>query len=338
MSKTRSLFEYEDKMKKISQIGDPLEKLDAIIPWNNVFAGAIAQLNKTDAKGPGGRPAYDYVLMLKVLIIQRVYNLSDEQTEYQINDRLSFQRFLGLDISSQIPDYSTIWKFRERLVESNAVNDIFNRLLKHIEKQGYSMKSGSIIDASFVEAPRQRNTREENEKIKKGETPSDWSAKKTSHKDVDARWITKNKERHYGYKNHVKVDIKTKFITNQVTTSAEVHDSQKLEDLLDNRDRRKKLYADSAYRSDAIEKMLRRKKITSKIHEKGYRNNPLTDKQMNRNRQKSKIRSRVEHIFGFIENSMKGSFVRCIGLARANSAICMMSIVYNMHRLVQLEA
>lgn len=334
----RSLFEYEDKMKKISEIGDPLEKLNTIIPWKDIFSGAIAKLKKSDAKGPGGRPPYDYILMLKVLIIQRVYNLSDEQTEYQINDRLSFQRFLGLDISSQIPDYSTIWKFRERLIESNAVNDIFNKLLKYIEKQGYNMKSGSIIDASFVEVPRQRNTREENELIKNNEIPSEWSMKKLSHKDVDARWITKNKERHYGYKNHVKVDIKTKFITKQLATSAKVHDSQKLSELLDKRDTHKKLYADSAYRSDAIERMLKRRKITSKIHEKGYRNSPLTDKQIKRNKKKSKIRSRVEHVFGFIENSMNGSFLRYIGLRRTRNAICMMNVVYNMSRLVQLQA
>ena len=338
MSKTRSLFEYEDKMNKISEIGDPLEKMNSFIPWNDIFSGAIKLLKKTESKGTGGRPSYDYIMMLKVLVLQRSYNLSDEQTEYQINDRLSFQRFLGLNIGSQIPDYSTIWKFRERLIKSNAVNDIFKKLLKYIEKQGYKMNSGSIIDASFVEVPRQRNTREENKIIKEGEIPEKWSEKKLSHKDIHARWTTKNKEKHYGYKNHIKVDIKTKFITKQIATSAEVHDSKVVSLLLEKQDRQKKLYADSAYRSADIEKLLERRKIISNIHEKGYRNTPLTNKQIARNKKKSKIRARVEHVFGFIENSMGGSFLRSIGFKRASGNICMMNVVYNMNRLVQLQA
>lgn len=338
MKKIRSLFEYEDKMQKISAIGDPLERLNKVIPWEKIFSPVINKIMTKEPKGSGGRPRYDYIFMLKVLVIQRTYNLSDEQTEYQINDRLSFQRFLGIDLSSDVPDYTTIWKFREALVQSNAINDLFKSLQKFIENQGYKMKSGSIIDASFVEAPRQRNTKDENDQIKKGEMPSGWSEKKQAHKDIDAQWTTKNHEKHYGYKNHAKVDIKTKFITNYKTTSANVHDSQMLGELLQRRDRRKKLYGDSAYRSAEIEQLLKEKKIKSMIHEKGYRNNPLTDKQKKRNKTKSKIRVRVEHVFGFIENTMKGSFVRCIGINRADGVIGLMNITYNMNRYMQLEA
>ncbi len=174
MSKHRSLFEYEERMNKLSAIGDPLEKLNVFIPWEEIFSGAMAKIIKSAAKGPGGRPAYSCEMMLKVLILQRVYNLSDEQVEFQVNDRLSFQRFLGLDISSSVPDYSTIWKFREKLVHTNAIEEIFRKLIKYIEKQGIVMKSGSIVDATFVEVPRQRNSREDNEKIKNDEIPSDW--------------------------------------------------------------------------------------------------------------------------------------------------------------------
>lgn len=251
---------------------------------------------------------------------------------------MSFQRFLGIDLSSDVPDYTTIWKFRETLIQSDVINDLFRNFQKFIEDQGYKMKSGSIIDASFVEAPRQRNTKDENDQIKKGKIPSGWSDKKQAHKDIDARWTTKNHEKHYGYKNHAKVDIKTKFITNYKITSANVHDSQMLDELLERRDCRKKLYGDSAYRSTEIEQSLKGKNIKSMIHEKGYRNNPLTDKQKKRNRAKSKIRARVEHVFGFIENTMKGSFLRCIGINRADGVIGLMNLTYNLNRFMQLEA
>jgi IS5 family transposase len=268
MSKLRSLFEYSDKMKKISQIGDPLERLNKGIPWERIFQPILDQVNPQKDEliaNLGGRPRYAEILMLKILILQRTYNLSDEQTEYQINDRLSFQRFLGLDLSCDVPDYSTIWKFREMLSNKGLVNELFSAFKKYLEAQGLIMCNGSIIDASFVDVPKQRNTREENAKIKKGETPADWTANKCSHKDTDARWATKNKEVHYGYKNHVKVDIKSKLITKFTTTAASEHDSQEIKNLIDKKDKNKKLYADSAYRSEDIEDLLKEKNIISMI-------------------------------------------------------------------------
>ncbi len=174
-------------------------------------------------------------------------------------------------------------------------------------------KEGSIVDASFVDVPRQRNSRDENKQIKEGQVPPEWKDKpnKLSQKDTDARWTKKNQETHYGYKNHVKADKKTKLIQSYTVIAASVHDFQTIEVLLDEGD--KELYADRAYRSEEIEEKLKSKKIKSQVHEKGYRNKPLTDTQKAVNREKSKIRVRVEHIFDFMENSMKGSCLRYIG-------------------------
>lgn len=339
MSKTRSLFEYSEKMEKISRIGDPLEKLNGNIPWERIFYPIFKKLSRTqeaDQKNVGGRPKYAEMMMLKILILQRAYNLSDEQTEYQINDRLSFQRFLGLDLSCTVPDYTTIWNFRENLINKNLIEKLFRRFNRFLSERGIIMNNGSIIDASFVDVPKQRNNRDENEQIKNGKTPKDWSDKKHSHKDTDARWATKNKEVHFGYKNHVKVDLGSKIITKYTTTAANEHDSQEIENLIDANDRDKKLYADSAYRSEDIEKLLKKHEIQSMIHEKGYRNKPLLEKQIKLNKRKSKKRVRVEHVFGFIKNSMNGSMIRCVGKFRSDAVIGLMNLTYNLFRSTQL--
>lgn len=131
--------------------------------------------------------------MFKILILQRYYNLSDDQVEYQINDRMSFMRFLNLTISDVIPDSKTVWNFRYQIVDLELVDPIFNLFIKELEKLGLVVKEGKIIDASFIKVPKQRNSKEENTQIKKGETPNsfDENLNKKSQKDVDARWTHK---------------------------------------------------------------------------------------------------------------------------------------------------
>lgn len=340
MRRERNIFEYEFRMKKLSKIGDPLIKLEKSIPWEKLFKKILNKALKRIAKGPGGRPPYDYILMFKILILQRFYNISDDQMEYQLNDRLSFQRFLGLIITDDVPDATTIWKFREILTETGAIKKLFDQFNKYLEESGTIVNEGNIVDASFVDVPRQRNSREENKSIKKGNIPDDWEKEenknKLARKDTDARWTKKRDETHYGYKNHTKAGSKNKLIKKYSVTDASVHDSQELENLLDNADRGKKLYADSAYKSKAIDNLLEKQGIKNKIHEKGYRNHPLSEKQKKQNKKKSSIRVRVEHIFGFIENSMGGSFIRSIGKMRAEGIIGLMNLTYNMFRFEQL--
>jgi len=337
--KQRGLFDEADRLQEISKLGDPLEKLNTVIDWN-IFKPILKKAMQKEAKGPGGRPPYDYVMMFKILILQRFYNISDAQTEYQIKDRLSFMRFLGLTLNDTIPDDKTIWYFREQLVKAKINDKLFDRFMKELENKNLISHQGSIIDATFVDVPKQRNKKEDNDKIKDGNIPEEW--KKPEHKsmraqkDADARWTKKNDETHYGYKSHVKADSKSKLILKYTVTSASVHDSQELPNLVDNKDI--SLYADSAYIGPKIENCLFKKCIENKICERGYRNKPLTKQQQNKNRTKSKTRSRIEHIFGFMTNSMNGIFIRSIGLARAEFNISLMNLTYNMCRYRFLSA
>ena len=197
-----------------------------------------------------------------------------------------------------------------------------------------------MVDASFVKALRQRNTREENKHIKKtGTAPQERKVKphKLAQKDVDARWTKKNNTVFYGYKNHIKADTKTKLIEEYTVTDASVHDSQTIEQLLTEKDKDQPLYADSAYTGEEQEKIYENKGVINKVHEKGYRNKPLTEEQKASNKEKSSIRVRVEHVFGFVENSMHGSIVRAIGIARAKAKIGMINLTYNICRCTQLK-
>lgn len=332
-ARMRSFFDEENRMEKISKIGDPLEMLNQVIKWEmfrNILKKAVVRKETTSK---GGRPPYDVVMMFKILVLQRLYNLSDDQTEYQINDRRSFMRFLGLELCDPVPDAKTIWKFRNDLAQTDAMEELFCLFDEMLEAEGLITHKGTIIDATFVDVPRQRNSRDENKKIKEGEVPEEWknpeNAHKLAQKDTDARWAKKNNEVHYGYKNHVKCDADSKLITNYDITDAAVHDSQRCTELLDNKD--KAVYADSAYSGAEIAENLP-ENCKNQICEKGYRNHPLTEEQKENNKKKSKIRCRIEHIFGFMTNSMNGINIRSIGIDRAWFNIELMNLVYNMRR------
>lgn len=335
------LFDDHFLMERLTKLGDPLHKLNEFIDWN-IFKDPLLKSLSTDKQKvkKGGRPSFDRLMMFKALIIQGLYNLSDDQLEYQITDRTSFKRFLKLEKSDKVPDSKTFWAFREGLIEKNIIEDMFKTFNDLLDKAGVFANEGKMVDASFVEAPRQRNTRDENKHIKETNTaPDDWEKNphKLCQKDIDARWTKKNFVVFYGYKNHIKVDAKTKLIEDYAVTSASVHDSQVIEGLLTEKDIGQVLYADSAYSGEKQQEIYKQKQIIDKVHEKGYRNTPLTEKQKIDNKEKSKIRARVEHVFGFIENSMNGSIVRTIGMKRAKAKIGLMNLIYNISRCVQLK-
>jgi len=332
-----SFFDESERLAALSKLRDPLEELSRYIDFER-FRGQLDEVFDREEKAASGRRPYDTVLMFKILILQRLYSLSDEQAEFQITDRLSFTRFLGLKLGSKIPDFSTVWRFREALTKAEVVKSLFDSFTRHLEEKGVIGKSGMIVDASFVEVPRQRNSREENKKIKAGTVPADWKndPDKLSHKDVDARWTKKNNETFYGYKDHVRTDADTVLITDYVVTDAAVHDSQVLDQLVGKDDKGRTLWADSAYKSAATDLLLKGWKVDNQIHEKAARNRPLTKEQKAHNRQKSKIRCLVEHIFGHIETSMRGPELAYIGLKRITSGVGLANLAYNMCRFTQL--
>lgn len=335
------LFDDHFLMEKLTKLGDPLQKLNQYIDWN-IFESPINKAFQNESKDAtkGGRPPFCKLMLFKALLIQSLYNLSDEQLEYQITDRTSFKRFLGLKKSDKVPDSNTFWLFRESLIEKDVIIDLFTVFNETLDRLGVFANEGKMIDASFVEAPRQRNSREDNKHIKETSTaPEAWknNPHKLSQKDIDAKWTKKNNTVFYGYKNHVKADSKTKLIETFIVTDASVHDSQPVEDLLTENDAEQPLHADSAYTGEKLEEIYKGKKVIPFINEKGYRNKPLTEEQKSNNKEKSKVRARVEHIFGFVENSMNGSYIRTIGIARAKAKIGLMNLTYNICRCFQLK-
>jgi len=334
---TSSLFQEEFRLEKLSKQGDPLERLNKVVDWE-FFRNTAEKALNTDKMANAGPKPYDPLLMFKILILQRYYNLSDEQIEYQILDRLTFCRFLGLSLNDRVPDEKTIWEFRDRLINKELDKELFDLFGRLLEEHGLIAHEGKIIDASFVEAPRQRNSREENKQIKEGTPLEKWdkTPNKKRQKDTDARWTKKNHETHYGYKNHAKVDNKHKFIDTYTTTDASVHDSQALDDLLDKKDEGQYLWADSAYTGEDQENTIKRYKVNNMVHEKGYKNKPLTEAQKTLNKEKSKIRVRVEHVFGFMEQSMNKLYVRSIGINRASGFVSLVNLTYNLFRYEQV--
>lgn len=335
----KGLFDEQFTIERLSAIGNPLEKISNIIDFELFRNTLESKLLNTEKKNNAGAKPFDVVMMFKIMILQRYYGLGDTQVEYQIIDRLSFKKFLGLESGDKVPDEKTVWLFRENLTNSGVIELLFNQFIKFLEDNNLIFNEGKLVDASFTIAPRQRNTREENEKIKKGEGKDLWIDKpnKKKHKDIDARWTKKNGEKYYGYKNHAKVDSKSKFINTFLVTDASVHDSQALDKLLDKSDKGQSLYADSAYTGEKQEKVIRKYRLKNKVHEKGYKGKPLTDKQKAKNNLKSKTRVRVEHVFGFMEQSMNGLALKSVGIVRATGIIGLINLTYNIFRYEQVD-
>jgi IS5 family transposase len=327
-------FDLTNRYDALTEKGDPLESLAQHIPW--------ARFRKTLAKSlrrsKCGRPPFDAILMFKVLVVQALYNLSDDQTEYQIRDRLSFMRFLGLDLHQRIPDAKTIWLFRETLARAGVVDTLFKQFDTYLAGQGFQARGGQLIDASLIPVPKQRNTREENATVQAGECPADWEAQpaKRRQKDTDARWTKKHGVSHFGYKNHVNVDKQHKLIRRYTVTDAAVHDSQVLEEVLQPKTAGRDVWGDAAYRSEEIEGELKKRKLRSKIQYKGYRDKPLTAQQKEVNRGRSRIRARVEHVFGHHVTAMGGKLLRTIGRVRARTKIGLKNLTYNFQRFLGL--
>ncbi|MDR4485584.1 MAG: IS5 family transposase [Nitrospirales bacterium] len=334
-----SFFDLSTRYEALSHNGDPLEALATHVPWTE-FRPALERVLRRSKRKQGGRPPFDAVLMFKILVLQALYNLSDDQTEYQIRDRLSFMRFLGLDLDQRIPDAKTIWLFRETLAEAQVVETLFGQFEAYLATHGLQPRGGQLIDASLVPVPKQRNSRDENATLKAGECPTEWDRQpaKRRQKDTEARWTVKHGENHYGYKNHVNVDKTHKLIRQYTVTNAAVHDSQVLKAVLLPAEAGRDVWADSAYWSDAIEAHLTTTGLRSKIQQKGYRNQPLTERQKHGNRRRARIRARVEHVFGHQVTAMGGNLIRTVGLVRARLKIGLKNLTYNFQRFLLLSA
>ena len=339
-------FDFEERLTSLSKAGDPLEGLSQTVDFD-IFRKALDKALKYSDRRKGGRPPHDPVMMFKILILQALYDLSDDKAEFMIRDRLSFMRFLGLGLGDVVPDAKTIWLFRERLKEKAVIEKLFDRFDRHLEDQGLLALGGQIMDASIVEAPRQRNNDREKEAIKAGEVPQAWQDKpaKLRQKDRNARWTMKRGRKKdsqsqlmvpaFGYKSHINIDQRHGLIRTWTVTDAAAHDGARLPVLLDHNNLCSKVWADTAYRSKKNEKLLESRGKKSMIHFRRKPGKDLTHQQKRANAARSKIRSKVEHVFAH-QKSRTHLFIRAIGIDRARFRIGMANIVYNMQRMLWL--
>ena len=233
------------------------------------------------------------------------------------------------------------------LTKNQLIEPLFASFHAALEARGMFARKGQMVDATFVEVARQRNhsalsswpkgSREDNATIKAGGVPEAWKEQppKARQKDVDARWRKKNGERYYGYKNHVKVDSRSKLIEGFTVTAASVHDSQALEELIAEGD--PVTYVDSAYTGAPCEQVFAERKVGAKPIERAWRNKPRNGRQRRSNHARSKIRVRVEHVFATMRMCLKSAWKRCIGMTRNRAAIALTNLVYNLVRYEQIE-
>ena len=252
--------------------------------------------------------AFDRVVTFKILVLQNLCTLSDDAYEFQLNDILSLKRFHDHNASGRDPGGRTMWVFRKALIRQVIIEALFLCFNKALDQQKVFGRIGQIVAASFVEVPQLRNDRDEHDQIKKDEIPETRKAQtsKLRQKDRYTRWTKKIKMNFYGFKNHINPDAGSKLISTNAVTNAAVHDSVAQETLIDRDDSVRKLLGDGAYivQIEGID----RYGLLSGIHEKGIVKNKLIDS----NRNKSKLFARIEHIVGFMSNTMKSRYVMSI--------------------------
>lgn len=336
-----SFFTAEKRFEKIQKLNPFLSQLDAIVDWE-IFRSDLEKVRNKERKSNAGRPPYDVVLMFKILVLRHLYNLSYDKIEEQILDRASWTNFLGLSFAHDMPDAKTIWLFAEQLKNMGLEADLFDRFHEELERQGFEAKGGIIVDSTFVEVPKQRNTKDENEQIKNGMVPESFAANPNilEQKDLDARWTQKGDETFFGYKDHVASDVRYKLIRGFGVTDAAVHDVNRFEDLVPETSAYpdEPYYVDAGYVSKEREEKLRQRGYNPLVCERLPKNRPLLVSEVKEsNRMKSKIRCRIEHIFGEMKMRMGDETLRVIGFARARFSIGMRNLVYNMSRLVSLK-
>ncbi len=354
MAGQAGFFDLSDRYAALSAAGDPLERLSAVVDFE-LFRGPLIGALRRGPRGKGGRPPFDPVLMFKVLVLQALYSLSDGATEFQIKDRLSFQRFLGLGLDGRVPDATTVWLFRERLVNAKAIERLFARFDAALKDRGYLAMGGQILDATIVPAPKQRNSEEEKAAIKDGRVPDNWKPAKVRQKDRDARWTVKYSKAKvkegalagapkpvdlaipmFGYKNHIGIDKAHGLIRTWDASAANAHDGARLPVLVSKDNTASGVWADTAYRSKKNEAFLAKGMFTSHIHQRRQPRQSLPEHIAKANSKRSKTRAHVEHVFAGQKHRM-GLIVRTIGIARARIKIGMANLAYNFQRLVWLE-
>lgn len=331
-----SLFAAEEREAKLDRLGDVLREMERHIDCK-ALAAEIDRAAPRPSRERGGRPPFPTELMVRALILQHWYGLSDEPMEYQVLDRLSFQRFLGLRRSSQVPDRTPFWTFRERLTATQAGDALFEAVNRQLARHGDIARGGQIVDASLVPVPRQHVTEEERAQIKAQAMPADWKPAERRQRDVDATWTKKPGKSYFGYTLSVSADRRYKLIRKLKVSTARQNDTLHLEDVLDSAHTGRDLYGDKGYVDGEREARLKSRGWRVHIQRKAEKGRPLSVCQKRRNSRIARVRARVEHVFAAMEQ-MGGKLLRCIGLDRARFLLAGKAATYNLRRLCSLKA
>lgn len=357
MAKQSGFFDTDERLAWLSAAGDPLERLSQVVDFTLFRDDLEAALNRAD-RSKGGRPPYDAVLMFKVLVLQTLYTLSDEQAEYQIRDRLSFMRFVGLSLHEPVPDAKTIWLYREQLVRAGAFDRLFARFDRSLRNKGFLAMGGQIVDATVVEARRPRLSKAEKETLKEGGVPADWSPARRAQIDTEGRWTIKRGRKRqpppgesahrvapgqdaiavpmFGYKNHIGIDRAHGFVRRFTVTDAARHDGSQLGALVEQDNLAGAVWADTAYRSKANLRLLDRRRLVPQFQRPKPRGKPMPAHIARGNATRSRVRAKVEHVFAAEKCRFK-LVIRTIGLDRATAKIALVNLAYNFTRLAWLE-
>jgi transposase, IS5 family len=346
-------FDSEERLKALSAAGDPLERLAAVVDFE-VFRNDLEVALARSDRAKGGRPPYDAVVMFKVLVLQTLYTLSDDQTEYQLKDRLSFMRFIGLALHEAVPDAKTIWLYREHLARAGAIERLFARFDALLRVKGWLAMGGQIVDATVIEARRPRLTQTEKETIKGGAVPAEWTPARRAQIDRDGRWtIKRGKKREvppggshprqveiavpvFGYKNHIGIDREHGFLRRYTVTHAAAYDGGQLGAVLDRNNTASDVWADTAYRSAANLVLLERRGLRAQFQRKKPRGKKMPAHIARGNATRARVRSRVEHVFA-AQKCRLGLVVRTVGMTRARVKIGLANLAYNFTRLTWLD-
>ena len=331
-----SFWDSQDPQEKLMQEIPMLGRLAKTVPWED-FRPLLESIFEREGKSPVGRKHTDVSIMFKLLVLQQYLNCSDMRLESQVRNNQCLRYFVGLGVEDSVPDAKTVWHFRRRIQQAGIAEQLFHSFNDHLKKEGLAPCGGQIIDSTIIPVPKQHNRREENAAIKRGELPQGWedNPARLRQKDQDARWVKKNQASYFGYKNSISIDATHGLIRSYEITPANVHDSQMLPALLDGENSDPMVWADAAYRGKAVETLLQKAGYESRIQEKEQRDHPLSDAANQRNRERSKIRCRAEHVFGRITNSMQGKLTRCIGLAAVTLWWFLRNLTYNFIRFAQ---
>jgi transposase, IS5 family len=292
--------------------------------------------------------------MFKIVVLQTLYTLSDDQTEYQIHDRLSFMRFLGLALEDRVPDAKTIWLLREQLTQAGAIEQLFAGVDTVLCQAGYLAMAGQIVDATVVEARRSRLSQDEKATVKAGSVPETWSKAKRAQMDTDARWTLKRGRRGptqggpsrrtqtelvipaFGDQNHLGIDRRHGFIRSFTVTDAAAHDGRQLGRLLDPDNTASTVWADTAYRSAANVALLTRRGLVPQFQRPKPRRKPMPPHIARGNASRARVRVAIEPVFA-AQKCRLGLVIRTVGLARATTKLGLANLVTNMRRLAWFE-